>query len=161
MTTALTISSAIPPSLKEAMMVNKEAIHLQKTTIGLLRHELVEQEAKIEIAIDLDIPNRSFITRKKSLMRQIELAQNTVLAYEAGYLEIPNFGSAQQIETNKDVWWKFRFDGKTPLRVLKAVKEAQERGFFKKIMVAKPRRAPDPIVVGVIGRIHFYITSWK
>ena len=162
MTTALTISPDISPSLKEAMMVNKEAIHLQKTMLGLLRRELAEQEDKIVIAEEIGLPRQGFRNKRTQLIRKIKEAEKTVLAYEAGYLEIPDFtgdATGDLRMGQKGDWWKINLPTNVPLRVLRAVKEAKEKDLFKRIVIH--RGGPDPIVAGIIGNTHFYITSWK
>lgn len=148
------------PSLREAFMVNKEAIHKQKTLLGIYKKELVDQETKIEIAKELGLPLQSFHFHKTRLMNQIKDSEKCIIAYESGYLEVPDFGQGHELDEKRKGWdWKFRFNGKVPLRVLQAVKEAKEKGLFKKIVVFQ--RGGDPIITGKIGKLYFYITSYK
>lgn len=148
-------------SLKEALAINNEAIQRQNTVIGILKRELTDQDTKIEIAGDLNLPLRSFRQYRIRLIKQIESAERTVLAYRAGYLEVPDFGQGQEIKESDDHYyeWKFNVSGKTPLRVLRVLKEAKDKGIFEKIVVFQ--RGRDPIITGKIGNLYFFITSYK
>ncbi len=157
----LMISKEISPSLREAMEATGEALQRQRTILGIQKRELADQDKKIEIAKSLNLPLGGFRSWKTRLTKKIDETTRTISAYLAGYLEIPDFGDEQEIKRNDDSGWAWRISlpGSVPLRVLKAVKQADESGFFKKLAVVQ--RGADPIVVGIVGGIRFYITSWK
>ena len=156
----LVIKQNLSPSLKEALAATGEAIHRQRTMLGILEKELAEQDEKIEIAKELNLSLKGFRGFRTRLVGKINETRKIILAYQAGYLEIPDFGEHEKIDLGEDDgWWRINLPGTVPLRVLKAVKQAKEGGFFKDLGII--RRGPDPIIVGIVGGIHFFITSYK
>ena len=157
----LAINEQVSPSIKEALGATGEALQRQRTILGIQKRELAEQDEKIELAKSLNLPLGGFRSWKTRLTTKIDETKRTISAYLAGYLEIPDFGDEQEIKRNDDSGWAWRISlpGSVPLRVLKAVKQADESRFFKKLAVVQ--RGADPIVVGIVGGIRFYITSWK
>lgn len=158
----LVINQNLSPSLKEALAATGEAIHRQRTILGILEKELAEQDEKVEIAKGLNLSLQGFRSYRTRLAHKINETRKSILAYQAGYLEIPDFGDAPELDQEQKGWsWRINLPGSVPLRVLRAVKQAEEGGFFKKLVVVQRGGSPDPIIVGIVGGIHFYITSYK
>ena len=156
----LMINQNLSPSLKEALAATGEAIHRQRTILGILEKELSEQEEKILLAGELKLSLQGFRNHRTRLFSKIAETKKSILAYQAGYLEIPDFGDSPELDQEQKGWnWRINLPGSVPLRVLKAVKQAQEGGYFKKVFVVQ--RGTDPIIVGIVCGIHFYITSYK
>ncbi len=151
------------PSIKEALTVNQEGAAEARNDLVILGDRLKVAEEKIRLAKELGLPLHGFNRHRNDTLRGIKRAEARIIACESGYLEIPNFGDGTELEGIKtDKWeWGFRLPGNVPLRVLEAIKEAQEKGCFEKILVHEPRRDRDPIVSGKIGKLYFFITSYK
>jgi len=147
------------PSLKQAFMAGLEGIEEMSVLQRNLEKEIEEQNKKIDVARDLNMPIQGLVRRKNNLLRKMNQSRRIQESYKQGYLEIPNLGQGWYMQNGKGDFW-MAIDSNAPLRVFEALKEAKEKELFDDFVTIK-NASSDPVIVGRIGRRNFYITSWR
>ncbi|MFH1633914.1 MAG: hypothetical protein ABIG63_07860 [Chloroflexota bacterium] len=164
MGTALAISKSklesLPPSLREALTAGVEAVTDLQIDLAHVQTQIEEQHQKRALAESMGLNLRGIAVVASRLLSKEQQIKQQIVIHERGYLEIPRMESVPIKDADEGEYvWKVTMPGNTPLRVFKAMKEAE--GLFESIEIVRPVANRDPLIVGIIGDRCYYITSWR
>lgn len=154
----------LPTSIQQALLANSEAIKGVDLEVEKTRAEIDETREKLHYAEQAGMATKglkSIITRRQ---KHIKLLKRTRVAYQRGYIEIPNLvRDANTISTDlapDGRHWNVTIPTSAPARVYKAVAEAVTAGTFERVVYYNDQMG-DPIIAGVIGDRRFMVTAWR
>lgn len=151
------------PSMLQALQNRDESIVASELELKALKLRMGEIIKKIDIAKKIDMSPQGLKNRRTRIQKKINQKEDQIVAYNTGYIEIPNLDRNAGIldDTQGEVWWKFTLSEEAPLRVFEAVLQAKNLGIFKEMVVYNQKSQGDPIIAGVIGDRRFFISSWR